>query len=152
MIDFVLRHLETVIQFAVTAWLASIARGFQVTMAVYGTRLETHREAVRRSRVIWWLDSKVAENWTGTMNEMLDWFAVSEVFLTPMAAAAFKTVQTWKGVVMTTDGRAGTEMFKGAEQAMDILRKELLRFRKRTLWDLMGDGWRRIRGAWSKRP
>ena len=149
MIDFVIRHLETVIQFAVTVWLASIARGFQVTMAVYGTRLETHREAVRRSRVMWWLDGKVADNWTGIMNEMLDWFAINEVFLTPQAATAFKTIQTWKGLVTTTDGRAGTEMFREAERAMDILRKELLRFRKRTFEDLLGDGWRR---TWSKRP
>jgi|GEM_PF-4561150 len=150
MIDFVLRHLETVIQFAVTVWLASIARGFQVTMAVYGTRLEAHREAVRRSRVMWWLDGKVADNWTGTMKEMLDWLAVNEVFLTPAAATAFKTIHSWKGLVTTTDGRAGTGMFKEADQSLDILRKELLRFRKRTFGDLLGDGWRRVKRRRSK--
>jgi hypothetical protein len=142
MIDFILRHLETVIQFAVTAWLASIARGFQVTMAVYGTRLETHREAVRRSKVTWWLDKKKEPNWTSIMNEMNDWYAVNEVFMTPKAAAAFMDVHRWKAMVLLTDEH--TRQFKEAEKGMEILRKELLRFRKRTFGDMLGDGWRRI--------
>ena len=144
MVGWIFRHAETIVQFLVTAWFASIARTFQVTMAVYGTRLEAHREALRRARELRFLKDNHPD-WTEIMNGLLDWYAVNEVFLTPAAAKAFMAVQVWKGVMGTTDGRAGTGLYEEAERGQETLRKELLRFRKRTLGDLCSDLWRPVR-------
>ena len=37
MLAFALKHWETVVQFLVTAWMASIARNFQITLSVYSS-------------------------------------------------------------------------------------------------------------------
>jgi hypothetical protein len=140
MLRFIWDHLETIVQFAITFWLASIARNFQITLAVYGTRLEAHREAIRRSRVLWWLE-KGDENWVKTMNESMDWHAVNEVFLSPAAAQAFLDIHLWKGLQVQGDVfRGGLEReFKKAQSAQETLKRELLRFRKRTFWELTKD-------------
>ncbi len=148
---FAWQNLGTLFQLLVTIWLAALTRSFQVTMAVYSTRLEAHREAVRRSRIIWWIKGDDAD-FTSVMNEMLDWHAVNEVYLSPAAAAAFMTVENWKVLVASSQGMgAGVDVFKNAEAAMKILRRELLRFRKRTIGELLSDGWRSLNRQGAKR-
>lgn len=136
--DFLGHNFATILQLIVTLWMASIARQFQLTLATYGTRLEAHREAVRRSRVLWWL-GKDAGDATDVLNEMMDWFAVNEVYLSPRAAQAFKAVHMWKGLVITVSSITHTKEYNEADAALSILREELLRFRKRTIRDIIGE-------------
>lgn len=142
-LDFIGRHWESGLQLAVTAWFASIARTFQITLSTHTTRLEAHREAMRRARIIWWL-GKEDPGQMETRNGMLDWISVNEVFLSPAAAEAFKTIEQWKTMVISTDYRAGEDLFKEADRAFGILRTELLRFRKLTLRETI-DEWLRKR-------
>jgi hypothetical protein len=65
MLHFIGEHIGTILQLAATAWLAYIARTFQITLAIYGTRLDTHREAMRRARVPSWLKND-APGWERT--------------------------------------------------------------------------------------
>lgn len=142
MLHFIADHLGTILQLAATAWLAYVARTFQITLAVYGTRLEAHREVMRRARVLWWL-KKDAPVWVNTMNEMMDWHAVNEVYLTRTAAQAFLDVHLWKGMEGHELPPGGTkDYFKNADRALKTLRTELLRFRKRTFLELLQDGGR----------
>src|SRR3569623_184382 len=91
--------------------------------------LEGHREAVRRARIVWFL-SRDDPGWVGIMNEMLEWFEINQVFLTETAAAAFMAIERWKSITAMTDGEAGANLFKAADEGYSTLRKELLRFRK----------------------
>jgi hypothetical protein len=144
--NFLGDHLGTIVQFLVTAWLAKVARAFQVTLAVYGTRLETTREAMRRARVLKWL-KKNAADWIPTMEEMGDWHAVNEVYLTPAAAAAFMDVHLWKsleGTMETGPGMSLQDHRRKADAALSTLRVELLRFRKLPLGDLLWDWARKL--------
>jgi hypothetical protein len=139
MANFIGDHIGTIVQFAVTAWFARIARDFQVTLSVYGTRLETTREAVRRGRVLWWLKT-TDHNWTEIINEMMDWHATNEVFLTPTAARAFLDIHLLKGLQGSMpSGSDLREHFQKADQGLKTLSIELLRFRKRPLGDLLWD-------------
>jgi hypothetical protein len=138
MLHFLGEHLGTIAQLAVTIWMASIARGFQITLSVYGTRLEAHREAVRRSRILWWL-ARDDDEYAEILNEMADWHAVNEVFLTPKASKAFMDMHTYKGTSRDGPGDWFIKARHAADLAWDTLREELLRFRKRTLFELLSD-------------
>lgn len=144
-LDFIGRHWESGLQVAVTAWFASIARNFQITLAVHGTRLEAHREAVRRSLVLWWLQ-KEDQDQQNIRQGMLDWIAINDVFLSPAAAEAFKIVERYKTLQFSLEGRAGLAAFNEAEAALATLKRELLRFRKLTLREAMVERWRLFRG------
>jgi hypothetical protein len=72
-------------------WLATVARKFQVTMTPCPS-LEAHKEAVRRSRQLWWLNHETDANWYEVMNEMMKWIAVNEVHLEPAAVNALKKI------------------------------------------------------------
>jgi hypothetical protein len=129
MAKFIGDHIGTIFQVLVTAWLAAIARNFQITLKVYGTRLDTTREAIRRARVLWWLKPD-DDDWTKIVNEMMDWHAVNEVFLTPAASRAFLDVHLWAGLKGSLPDRVGTkEHYDKAQAGLDNLRRELMRFR-----------------------
>jgi hypothetical protein len=70
---------------------------------------------------------------------------VNEVYLEPAAAQAFHDIHLYKGLERTARHPSVplsadmTNRFNRAEAAMDILRRELLRFRKRTLRDWLRD-------------
>jgi hypothetical protein len=137
-IHFIGEHVGTIVQLAVTFWMASIARGFQITLSVYGTRLEAHREAVRRSRTLWWMP-RDDDEYNETLNEMADWHAVNEVFLTPKASRAFMDMHTYKGASREISGRDFIKYKHAADVAWETLREELLRFRKRTFFEVLRD-------------
>jgi hypothetical protein len=143
MIKFLGDHLGTVFQTLVTLWMASIARKFQVSMSVYGTRIEAHREAVRRGFVLWWLQHDKNPDWAATMNEMKEWRAMNEVFLEPAAAQALRDIEHFKAMQAAAGGQPQyfdmTPLFNRADEGLDVLRRELLRFRKRTLWEWLRD-------------
>lgn len=158
MANFIGDHIGTIFQILVTAWLAAIARDFQITLKVYGTRLDTTREAIRRSRVLWWLKTD-DDNWTNIMNDMMDWHAVNEVFLTPAASRAFLDVHLWAGLKVPLAGTNTKEHFDKAQAGLDTLRRELLRFRERSaraavndLFRDLGTRSRKRGGAWSQGP
>lgn len=144
LLRFLGRHWESGVQLAVTAWFAYIARNFQITLAVHGTRLEAHREAVRRSLVLWWLQREDPGE-MDTRNEMIRWLAVNEVFLSPRAAEAFKAVERWKTLLFSTDSMTARDAYKEADVAMNTLKRELLRFRKLTIREAVIEGWRQLR-------
>jgi hypothetical protein len=128
-------------QTAVTLWMASIARGFQVSMSIYGTRIEAHREAVRRGYELLWLQHKNNDGWTATMNEMRQWQAMNEVFLEPAAAQAFRDIERYKAMqaMVSPQDYDIRPLSKQAQEGIEVLHRELLRFRKRTFREWLRD-------------
>jgi hypothetical protein len=146
--DFIREYLGTIIQLAVTAWMAAIARNFQITLAVYGTRLETHREGMRWCNRMWRsepTDPKAVD----LLNEMRDWIMVNEVYLSPAFVDAFMDIHVWKLMQVTSQVPPGDptvkENFRKATAAQRVLRTELLKFRKRPFLEALKDRFAAIR-------
>jgi hypothetical protein len=159
MLAFALKHWETVVQFLVTAWMASIARNFQITLSVYSTRMEAHREALKRSYDLMLHFPKDAGEGGETLNETNRWIVINEVFLTPAAANAVRDVIAFRREENIRGWESVSEpdtlrKLKRAEEARSILRRELLRFRKMPLPDLIAYNARYvalgIRRAWRR--
>ncbi len=143
-VDFLGRHWESAIQLGVTAWLASITRNFQTSLSLHRTRLDTHQEAIRRARIMWWLQKEDAD-WMAVLNGMTDWLAINEVFLSPAASDAFRAVKRWKSDILLNAAYGSTELHPKAERALEVLSRELLRFRELTLRETIAERWRRFR-------
>ena len=138
-------YVPTILQLGATAWLAYLARRFQVNFSMRGPRLEAHREAVRRGGQLWWL-AEEDPNWNSVMNEMMEWLAQNEVHLEPAAAEALLAIHRWKGLLgMDVPRNSLGESWRDADKARRVLREELLRFRPRTLGQRFRD--LRVRAA-----
>lgn len=149
--DFIQHNIGTIIQLAVTAWLASIARNFEITLKTYSTRLEAHREAVRRGRALWFLDTADTDKRNALLNETMDWLAVNEVYLEPLAAQAVRDIHLWRALPRNAPQERSNARFAKASEALDVLSEELLRFRKRTFWEWLRDR-RRAKRSGPARP
>jgi hypothetical protein len=148
--EHLLPLVVTAIQLGVTIWQASITR--HISLSMYGTRLEAHREAVKIARELWMLDKKTDADATAKINHAMDWIALNAVFLEPAAEEAFMAVHLFK--VLQGDQMPAAllkEHHDKADRALETLRRELLRFRKRTLWQRVVERFRNEKGS-SDRP
>jgi hypothetical protein len=138
MVRFIIAHGSTILSLtplATSIWLVYFSDWLQRRRSIYGARLEATKEAVRRSRVLWWLQ-KDDPAWTTTVNEMMEWADLNKALLTPGAYQAFLDVHLWKTLSHMTGPTYVREHYDNAEIGWDRLREEL---------DLVTNGWSLIK-------